>query len=103
MATIAVGTDRYRILLVDPAQIAIAQDLLAGKEAPTIPNGKLLRGVTGVNTGHSWSIDPTDIQFADMTMELCDGNPSQIDDGTFTADRFCPWSAQVVAIEATGR
>lgn len=97
-----VETETYRVLLTDAADITNAQDLLAGKEAPGIPNGRLVLGASGVNTGHDWSIDPEDIEFADMTTEVCDGTPSQIDDGTFTNDRFCPWTAKVVAIEPAG-
>lgn len=99
VVTFDVTGEEYRILLTDPADIEIAQKLLAGEEAPSIPNGVILRGETGVNTGWSWSIDPDSVEFADMTTEVCDGLPSYVEDGTLTTDRFCPWSAEVVAIE----
>ena len=93
------GSEAYKVRLVEPDDIAVARLLLAGKEAPGIPNGRLVRGVTDVNVGHGWSIDPKDIEFADSTIELCDGTPSQIDRGEFPVDRFCPWTAKVVAID----
>ena len=99
VATFDVVGETYRILLVDEEDIAIARKLLAGEQAPNIPNGLLVRGVTGVNVGHDWSIDPESVEFADVTIELCDGLPSQIDDGTFEGDRFCPWSAKVVDLQ----
>lgn len=93
------GDERYRILLTDPVDIDIAQRLLAGEEAPGIPNGLVVRGETSVNEGYTWSIDPDDIEFADMTMEVCDGIPSDVEQGLVTSERYCPWSATVVAIK----
>ena len=34
-----------------------------------------------------------------MTIEVCDGLPSHVEDGTLGGDRFCPWSAEVIAVE----
>ena len=34
-----------------------------------------------------------------MTIEVCDGLPSYIEDGTVTSDQYCPWSATVIAVE----
>ncbi|HEX6140017.1 MAG TPA: hypothetical protein VF013_06070 [Candidatus Limnocylindria bacterium] len=104
IATFRVGeTEQYRILLTDPADIAIAEALLAGQEAPRIPNGLVVRdGDGGVNTGWSWHIDPADIDFADGTTEVCDGLPSDVERAMISGDRFCPWSAEIVAIEPAG-
>ncbi|NJD29450.1 MAG: hypothetical protein FIA92_14290 [Chloroflexi bacterium] len=99
VVTIDVTGETYKILLTDPADIAVARDLLAGREAPSIPNGKVVRGEPGVNEGYSWHIDPNDIEWADMTIELCDGKPSDVEANTISGDRFCPWSAKVVAVE----
>jgi hypothetical protein len=94
------GDERYRILLTDPVDIEVARRLLAGEDAPSIPNGRLLRGETGVNEGYSWSIDPSDVEFADVTIEVCDGLPSDVEGGILTGDRYCPWSAVVLALDA---
>jgi hypothetical protein len=100
VVTFRVGDEEYRILLTDPADIEIARRLLAGEEAPPIPNGRIVRGDDGgVNTGYSWHIDPDSVEFADFTIEVCDGVPSFVEDGTLTGDQFCPWSAEVIAIE----
>ena len=53
----------------------IAQKLLAGQEAPRIPNGLVVRGDPSVNTGWRWHIDPATFEFADVTTEVCDGKP----------------------------
>jgi hypothetical protein len=94
------GSEMYRIRMTDPSDIAIARDLLAGNPAPAIPNGLVVRdGDGGVNTGYGWHIDPADIEWADITTEVCDGLPSDVEQGTITSDRFCPWSAVVVAVD----
>jgi hypothetical protein len=92
-------SEEYRIRLVEQEDVDIARKLLAGEEAPGIPNGKIVRGSTDVNTGYSWHIDPNDIEFAELTMEVCDGLPSYVEDGTITSERFCPWMAKVIAID----
>ena len=99
IVTFAVEDEQYRILLTDPADIAIAEMLLAGEEAPSIPSGLIVRGDPGVNTGYSWHIDPASVEFADVTIEVCDGVPSFVEDGTLEGDRYCPWGARVVAID----
>jgi hypothetical protein len=90
--------EEYRIHLTDPDDIGIAQKLLEGESAPRIPNGRVVRGEPDVNVGYSWHIDPTSVEFADITTEVCDGRPSDIEKGVISSDRYCPWSAKVVAI-----
>ena len=90
--------ERFRVLLTDPVDQAQAQRLLDGLDGPDIPNGRVVRE-TGVNEGWSWSLDPADFEFADVTTEVCDGQPSDVERGALTSDRYCPWSARVVEIE----
>ena len=90
--------ERFRVLLVERADQDAAARLLEGVEGPDIPNGHIVRE-TGVNEGWSWSIDPLDFEFAELTTEVCDGNPSDVESGELTSDRYCPWSARVVEIE----
>jgi hypothetical protein len=94
-----VDAEEYRVLLTDPGDIRIARDHLAGRPGPRIPNGRVIRGANDVNTGHQWSIDPNDFEWADVTIEVCDGRPSDVDRSSWNADRYCPWSATVVKIE----
>ncbi len=90
--------ERFRVLLIDPADQLTASKLLAGDEGPDIPNGRIVRR-TGVNDGWSWSLDPSDFEFAELTTEVCDGDPSDVESGALTSERYCPWSARVVEIE----
>jgi hypothetical protein len=48
-----------------------------------------------------WSWHLEDVEFAEVTIELCDGRPSDVERaGTaFGGGRYCPWSAAVVRIE----
>ncbi len=87
------------MLVVAPANVAIAQKLFAGREAPSIPIGIVVRGDPSVNTGWSWHLDPDSFEFADATTEVCDGLPSYVEDDTITSEFFCPWSAKVVDVE----
>ena len=91
--------EEYKIRLTDPADIEIARKLLAGEEAPRIPNGVVVRGDPDVNVGYTWHIDLESVEFADFTMEVCDGLPSDVEKGIITSDRYCPWSAEVIAID----
>ncbi|HWH23891.1 MAG TPA: hypothetical protein VNW68_03240 [Candidatus Limnocylindria bacterium] len=98
IVTFRVADEEYRILLRDAEQIDIAQRLLAGEEAPSIPNGVVVRGDAGVNAPWSWHIDPDSVEFADMTIEVCDGRPSDVEQQIITSDRYCPWGAEVIDV-----
>ena len=94
------GTEEYRIELTDPADIEIARQLLADDEVlATIPNGAIVRNDPSVNNGYSWHIDPGSFEWAEVTTEVCDGLPSYVEDGTLSGPRFCPWQAEVIAIQ----
>lgn len=101
IVTFEVVDERYKVLLTEPADIDIARRLLAGEAVPSIPNGRVVRE-TGVNEGYSWSIDPNDIEFGDVTIEVCDGLPSDVEMGIVTGDRYCPWSAVVLGVDPAG-
>lgn len=101
VVTFEVVDQRYKVLLTERADIETARRLLAGEDVPSIPNGRVVRE-TGVNEGYSWSIDPNDIEFADVTIEVCDGSPSDVETGVVTGDRYCPWSAVVIGVEPAG-
>jgi hypothetical protein len=101
VVTFEVVDERYKVLLTEPADIDTARRLLAGENVPSIPNGRVVRE-TGVNEGYSWSIDPNDIEFGDVTIEVCDGLPSDVEMGIVTGERYCPWSAIVIGVEPAG-
>ena len=90
--------EEYRLRLTDPDDIGVAQKLLAGESAPGIPNGRVVRGEPDVNVGYSWHIDSDPVELADTATEVCDGRPSEVEKRVMRSDRYCPWSAKVVAI-----
>ena len=92
----------YKIELITPEQIAHVKELMAGSEEGRIPVGTIVRGDPGVNAPWSWHIDPQTLEFADATIEVCDGLPEYVEDGTLTSDTYCPWSAVPIALEGPG-
>lgn len=91
--------ETYRTLLTGEAA-AQARAAFAAGEYVGIPNGYIRPGDGGVNVGHEWHI--VDVEFADMTIEICDGTVSYIDDIGYDefveqhGDQFCPWGAELV-------
>jgi len=97
VAVLEVGGETFRIALNTPQQLAAAQSAMAGGSA-RIPNGRIVAG-TDVNIGWSWHLE--DVTFAQATIEVCDGRPSDVErlGVSFGAGRFCPWSATVLRID----
>jgi hypothetical protein len=97
------GQGTYKIELATPELIQHANDLFEGKtEDGRIPIGLVVRDDPGVNAPWTWHIDPSTLEFADATIEVCDGLPSYVEDGTVTSDYYCPWLATIIAIEGPG-
>lgn len=97
LVTFAVVGERFRVLLTSEQQIAAAKAAQAGGRA-RIPNGRIVSG-RQFNTGWSWHLE--NVEFAEATIELCDGLPSHVErEGVgFGGGRYCPWSAEIVEIE----
>ena len=97
VVTFRVVDETFRVHLLDERQIGAAHQAANGGRA-RIPNGRVVAG-TSVNVGWSWHLE--DVEFAELTTEVCDGLPSHVErEGVgFGGGRFCPWSAQVSLIE----
>ena len=97
------GQGTFKIELATPELIQHAKDLMNGTtDEGTIPIGIVVRDSPGVNAPWSWHIDPSTLEFADQTTEVCDGLPQYVEDGTVTSEYYCPWSATVIAVEGPG-
>jgi len=92
----------YKIELITPEQIEHVRELMAGSEEGRIPVGTIVRDDPSVNAPWSWHIDPTTLEFADATIEVCDGLPEYVEDGTLTSDTYCPWLAVPIKLEGPG-
>jgi hypothetical protein len=97
VVTFSVANETFRVLLTSAAQVAAARAAQRGGPA-RIPNGRIALG-TQVNTGWTWHLE--DVTFAELTIELCDGRPSDVERQStqFGGGRFCPWGATIVRID----
>jgi hypothetical protein len=95
--TFQVVGETFRIHLLDERQIDAAHRAASGGGA-RIPNGRVVAG-TEVNVGWSWHLE--DVEFVEVTTEVCDGRPSDVErEGVaFGGGRFCPWTARVISIQ----
>lgn len=96
IVTFRVVNETFRVRLETPAQVRAAEAALAGGAAK-IPNGRIVTG-SDVNEGWNWHLE--DVTFAEATIEVCDGLPSHVqrEGVSFGGGRYCPWSAQITAI-----
>jgi hypothetical protein len=97
VVTFQVANETFRVSLTSADQVAAARAAQNGGRA-RIPNGRIVSGMQ-VNTGWSWHLE--DVTFAESTIELCDGRPSDVErqGSAFGGGRFCPWTATIVRIE----
>ena len=99
VATFDVVGETYKIELATPELVAHAEALLAGEDVASIPLGRVVRDDPGPNAPWSWHIDPATLEFADVTIEVCDGLPSYVEEEIVTSPDYCPWSAEIVSID----
>jgi len=97
----AVGAEMLRVWIEDDAFIEEAERLLQAHEMRVPVFNTLLDG-RDCDEQWTWHPDPADVEFADFTIELCDGTPSYIeenkDEWLSDVGQFCPWSAEVRAV-----
>ena len=96
LVTFRVADETFRVHLLDDKQVVAAHQAANGGRA-RIPSGRVVAG-TSVNVGWSWHLE--DVEFAELTTEVCDGRPSDVErEGvSFGGGRFCPWTARVISI-----
>jgi hypothetical protein len=93
--------ERFVVRIADTQvrKMARAELLLPMNQRRLFPNGRLFAGNGGHNSGWSWHL--RDVQLVAVTIELCDGRASMVEanleDWLQRVQRFCPWSARVVA------
>ncbi len=108
LATFDVDGERFRVWVSIPQTVQQVLDLQQGRSSAHIPNGRILRGPgrNDHNAPWSWHLDPQDISMAEVTIELCDGRPSYVEDNldefVDTVQRYCPWGASLVDVQRFG-
>lgn len=74
-----------------------------GNPAIGVVNGSLVPSAR--SAGHDWdfALDPADVAFADFTIELCDGQFTDIENDPdywmSTVGQYCPWSTRSLVQE----
>ncbi len=105
LATFDVGDERFRVWVTSTATIAQLYALWEGRSLAGIPIGPVRRasGKAGHNAPWSWHLDPEETSMAEVTIELCDGLPSYVEEHLEewieAAGSYCPWGATLAALE----
>ena len=98
---VRVEGEDFRVRIDNALLATKARRMMVGAEDDQIINAELARGDGGFNTGYGWHMKPSTVTFADMTIELCDGRPSDvqadIDYWVDTVGRYCPWGGRIVS------
>jgi TusA-related sulfurtransferase len=96
----AVG-ERFTVVATDPETIRLLTENYEGKNGMHV-TGVLVRGDGGFNSPWPWHLDPDTVRMAEISIELCDGRPSLIEEDLDywldTVGNYCPWSSKVVSI-----
>jgi hypothetical protein len=105
LATFRTTNQTFKVFVTRPATIEALFALQRGQATASIPNGRILRGAGAGshNAPYTWHLDPTDVEMADATIELCDGTPSYVEahltEYVDVIGRYCPWGATLVALQ----
>jgi hypothetical protein len=105
-ATFRVEDEMFTVRVTNPETIEQLVDVWQRVSAATIPNGVIREGPGEGNHNEPWSwhLDPEEIEMAEATIEVCSGKPSDVeadlDYWINDVGRFCPWSAELILLEA---
>ncbi len=105
LATFDVDGEVFKAWVTNPATIEQIIALRDGKSQANIPNGVIRagQGQGNHNAPWSWHLDPKEIEIAEITVEVCDGRPTyveeNVDEFVDTIGRYCPWSARLVEVQ----
>ena len=92
--------DTFQAVLTDPQSIARAQNEVALGIDCGFPNGLLIAAEGERNAPHAWELSGA--TYTDMAIEACSASASEVDanlDYWLGYGRYCPWSAQAIAID----
>jgi hypothetical protein len=103
VATFLVTGESFSVWVTNDSTIEQLEALQEGTGSG-FPNGRLLSGPGQAdhNAPWGWHLDPDETEIVDVTIELCDGRPSFVQDDLDywlnTVGRFCPWDAQLTGL-----
>ena len=97
--------EKLIVLMRHPETIETALAVSRGESRARIPIGPLVKGEAFGNPW-SWHLDPDKVRLAELTVEVCDGLPSHVEEDLAywvgTVKFYCPWSAAIMSIEEYG-
>lgn len=100
------GGERFTVRVTDKETIRQMTDSLKGgsnNNTAMHVTGRLARGDGGFNQPWSWHLVPSSVRMAEVSIELCDGRPSMVEEDLDywlgTVGTFCPWSSKVIGVK----
>jgi hypothetical protein len=105
LATFEVTGQQFKVWVTNADAIEQILALRDGTSMANIPNGALREGPGEGNHNRPWNwhLDPEEIAMAEITIEICDGQPSYVEEHLAefieTVGSYCPWSAELVEVE----
>lgn len=98
---VEVAGERFNVRATDPETIRLLAENYGGKNSMHV-TGKLARGDGGFNSPWPWHLEPDSVRMAEVSIELCDGRPSLIEEDLEywieTVGSYCPWGSSIVAL-----
>ena len=98
--TVSAAGEQFKVKAEGASAIAALEARLQSGQEGVI-HGKLVRGSGGFNSPWGWHLDPGSITALDVAMELCDGEPSFVQEELeyylASVKFYCPWGAKVIA------
>jgi hypothetical protein len=95
---VAVDRETFVLRATDAETIRLATENFRGRNA-MFPIGPLRPASGGFNAPWSWHFDPDQVRMAEVAIEVCDGQPSYVEQNLQDfLGAYCPWGARVVAI-----
>lgn len=93
--------ERFNLRATDPETISQLVENYVGNNSMHV-TGKLARGDGGFNSPWPWHLEPDSVRMAEVSIELCDGRPSLIEEDLDywigTVGSYCPWGSSIVEI-----
>lgn len=100
------NVDGYVLPLSDPMDIYMARELIKHRFGPPLVVARISHDVDGININRNYYADPAPswswyvtefLGFADATIELLDGYPTMVENGTFAGNIIGFWTYTVKA------
>jgi hypothetical protein len=99
-ATFRATSDVFHAWITSANGISQVIALWRGQSMAKIPVGTLDCTNATYNCGWTWRMKPDTVQFAELTIEVCDGLPSYVEAhcASFANGTYCPWAAELTEL-----